>query len=87
MNRFALCRMTHHDAVSVERAEPARREDCGCGRRGATATRRPFAASVQCRSSSLLTKLGRTLVVGVRMLADADRRASVTIALTRQVRD
>lgn len=51
--------MTHHDAVGVERAEPARREDCGCGWRGVVATiRRQRAVPF----SPLPCKLGRTFV-------------------------
>ncbi|XP_052750599.1 transmembrane protein 17-like [Galleria mellonella] len=76
--------MTHHDAASVERAEPARREDCRCGRRGDG--RRPFAGSVQRRSFSL-PSWSNAHTLGVRMPADADRRVSVTIAFARQVRD
>lgn len=40
MTSFALSNdcVTHHDAAGVERAEPARQEDCGSGRRGGLAT-------------------------------------------------
>lgn len=79
--------MTHHDAGREERAEPARREDCGCGRRGGGGgSERPFTGGLQLRSSSLPT-WSNARTVGVRMPVDADRRVSVTIALTRQVRD
>lgn len=78
--------MTHHVAVGEERAKPARREDCGCGRRGGGGSERPFTGGVQLRSSSL-PSWSNARAVAVRMPADADRRVSVTIALARQVRD
>lgn len=63
--------MTHHDAVSVERTEPARREDCGAG--GAAADRWLLVV-VQRRFSSLLSKPIEQ-IAEVRMSSDADRRA------------
>ncbi|KAM3963531.1 transmembrane protein 17 [Aphomia sociella] len=91
LKQMAQRGMTHHDAASVERAEPARREDCGCGRRGGgggcTAERRqPFASSEQRRCFSLPT-WSNAHTLSVRMPADADRRVSVTIVFARQVRD
>ncbi|CAF4774123.1 unnamed protein product [Pieris macdunnoughi] len=64
--------MTHHDAASEERAELARREDCGCRGAESRFSEQRYRYSVL---TSLLLRRHE-----LRMLVDADSYNTITIA-------